>query len=252
MAGARAAHAASQEAQQLRTIVDAPTLLASRQRSRRWWSMTTSAGIALILWCTDRLFARCRSGPRPRGALALLLCARASCRDFRPDYVDSRGCEGRGTILLLIGSRSRARVVAHGRLPAQRSPTRSCLGPDADAGRDHFVVKPEDGWQPTTAHARALLGGLLLGSLPCWLAVRLLVLSDAVVGCRSVGSRAAATVFAGGEPLDRPRVVREGEATTWHIEVRDPEGGSTTWRPCSRRRCGSIGNRSMDRSSSAS
>jgi len=99
------------------------------------------------------------------------------------------------------------------------------LGPDADAGRDHFVVKPEDGWQPTTAHARALLGGLLL-AVAAVLARRpdLLVLATPLLG---------AAVWA---VVLRPRclpevshsighgVVREGEATTWHIEVRDPEG----------------------------
>ncbi|MEP6893335.1 MAG: DUF58 domain-containing protein, partial [Gaiellaceae bacterium] len=99
------------------------------------------------------------------------------------------------------------------------------LGPDADAGRDHFVVKAEDCWRPTTAHARALLGGLLL-AVAAVLARRpdLLVLATPLV---------VAAVWA---VMLRPRcwpqvshsighgVVREGEATTWHIEVRDPEG----------------------------
>lgn len=86
-------------------------------------------------------------------------------------------------------------------------------------------MKTEDCWRPTTAHARALLGGLLL-AVAAVLARRpdLLVLATPLVG---------AAVWA---VILRPRclpevchsighgVVREGEATTWHIGVRDPEG----------------------------
>ena len=86
-------------------------------------------------------------------------------------------------------------------------------------------MKPEDWWRPTTAHARALLGGLLL-AVTAVLARRpdLLVLATPLVG---------AAVWA---VMLRPQclpevshsighgVVREGEATTWHVEVRDSEG----------------------------
>jgi MoxR-like ATPase len=48
-----------QEAQELRTIVDG-----CRPRSRRWWSMTTSAGIALIWWLPLGATRMCRLAPR--------------------------------------------------------------------------------------------------------------------------------------------------------------------------------------------
>ena len=86
-------------------------------------------------------------------------------------------------------------------------------------------MKPQDSWQPTTAHARALLGGLALTAAAV-LARRpdLLVLATPLVG--------AAVWAVILRPQCLPEVrhsighgeIREGEATTWHIEVRDPEG----------------------------
>ena len=86
-------------------------------------------------------------------------------------------------------------------------------------------MKPDDCWRPTTAHARALLGGVLLAFVAV-LARRpdLLVLATPLVG--------AAVWAVMLRPLCLPEVrhsighgaIREGEATTWHIEVHDPEG----------------------------
>jgi uncharacterized protein (DUF58 family) len=86
-------------------------------------------------------------------------------------------------------------------------------------------VKPEDCWRPTTAHARALLGGLLLAVVAV-LARRpdLLVLAAPLL--------AAAVWAVVLRPTGVPEVhqsvghgvVREGEATTWHIAVDDPGG----------------------------
>jgi uncharacterized protein (DUF58 family) len=86
-------------------------------------------------------------------------------------------------------------------------------------------VKPDDRWRPTTAHARALLGGLLL-SFAAVLARRpdLLVLATPLVGA------AVWAVMLRPQRLPKVRhsighgVIREGEATTWHIEAHDPEG----------------------------
>ncbi|HSB87807.1 MAG TPA: DUF58 domain-containing protein [Ilumatobacteraceae bacterium] len=86
-------------------------------------------------------------------------------------------------------------------------------------------MKPADRWRPTPAHTRALLGGLVL-AVAAVLARRpdLLVLATPLV---------CATVWAVvSRPLCVPEVrhsighaiVREGEATTWHIAVHDPEG----------------------------
>ena len=50
-----------QEAQVLRTIVTRQHFWGCRLRSRRWWSMTTSAGIASILWLPLGAIRRCRS-----------------------------------------------------------------------------------------------------------------------------------------------------------------------------------------------
>jgi uncharacterized protein (DUF58 family) len=86
-------------------------------------------------------------------------------------------------------------------------------------------VKPDDCWRPTTAHARALLGGAVLAVMAV-LARRpdLLVLATPLIG--------AAVWAAMLRPLCLPEVhhsighgaIREGEATTWHVEVHDPEG----------------------------
>lgn len=86
-------------------------------------------------------------------------------------------------------------------------------------------MNPHEDWRPTTAHARAVLGGLLL-AVAALLAHRpdLLVLATPLV--------AAAVWAVTLRPLRVPEVsqsighgvVREGEATTWHITVRDPEG----------------------------
>ena len=86
-------------------------------------------------------------------------------------------------------------------------------------------MKPDDCWSPTSAHARALLGGLLL-TIAAVLARRpdLLVLATPLLG--------AAVWAVMLRPLSLPEVhhsighgtIREGEATTWHIEVHDPEG----------------------------
>ena len=86
-------------------------------------------------------------------------------------------------------------------------------------------MKLDDGWRPTTAHARAVLGGLLFAVVAV-LAHRpdLLVLAAPLV--------AAAVWAVTLRPSRVPEVnqsmghgaVREGEATTWHVRVRDPEG----------------------------
>ena len=104
---------------------------------------------------------------------------------------------------------------------------RCWFGPDADAGRVHFVVKPQDCWQPTTAHARAVLGGLALAA-----AAVLARRPDLLVRYPLVGAAVWAVTL---RPRCLPEVhhsighgVVRREATTWHIEVRDPEAGSTT------------------------
>lgn len=82
-----------------------------------------------------------------------------------------------------------------------------------------------DGWQPTAAHARALVGGFGLAAVAV-LARRpdLLVVAVPLVG--------AAVWAAVRRPYAEPRVrqslghavVREGDATTWHVRVDDDEG----------------------------
>lgn len=86
-------------------------------------------------------------------------------------------------------------------------------------------MNPDDGWRPTAAHARALLGGLLL-AVSAVLAHRpdLLVLATPLVG--------AAIWAVIMRPSRVPEVsqwighgeLREGEATTWRVVVSDPEG----------------------------
>ena len=86
-------------------------------------------------------------------------------------------------------------------------------------------MKPDDGWRPTTAHARALLGGVLLAVVAV-LARRpdLLVLATPFVGAAVW----AVVLRPHCLPVVRQSIghgtIREGEATTWHIEVHDPEG----------------------------
>ena len=86
-------------------------------------------------------------------------------------------------------------------------------------------MKPNDCWRPTTAHARALLGGAVLAVMAV-LARRpdLLVLATPLVG--------AAVWAVMLRPLCLPEVhhsighgaIRESEATTWHVAVHDSEG----------------------------
>ena len=86
-------------------------------------------------------------------------------------------------------------------------------------------MKPDDCWRPTTAHARALLGGAVLAVMAV-MARRpdLLVLATPLAG--------AAVWAVMLRPLCLPEVhhsighgaIREGEATTWHVAVHDSEG----------------------------
>lgn len=82
-----------------------------------------------------------------------------------------------------------------------------------------------EGWQPTAAHARAVLGGAGLAAAAV-LARRpdLLVLATPLAGAALWGAllrpHAAPTVR---QSLGHG-VVREGDATTWRVAVDDPEG----------------------------
>jgi len=86
-------------------------------------------------------------------------------------------------------------------------------------------VKQTDQWRPTPAHARAVLAGLLL-SVTAVLARR----PDLLVTATPFAVAAAWAVLL--RPVESPVVrhsvghhtVREGQATTWHIHVDDPDG----------------------------
>jgi uncharacterized protein (DUF58 family) len=86
-------------------------------------------------------------------------------------------------------------------------------------------VKRTDQWRPTPAHVRSVLAGLLL-TVTAVLARRPDLL---VIATPFVGSAVWAVLM---RPTQSPVVqqsighhtVREGQATTWHIDVTDPEG----------------------------
>jgi uncharacterized protein (DUF58 family) len=86
-------------------------------------------------------------------------------------------------------------------------------------------VSTTDGWRPTAAHVRAILGGTFLG-VAAVLARRpdLLVFA----GPFAVVTTWAAVTKPSFTPTVRQSlghaVVREGEATTWHVRVDDAEG----------------------------
>jgi uncharacterized protein (DUF58 family) len=86
-------------------------------------------------------------------------------------------------------------------------------------------VKHTDQWRPTPAHARAVLAGLLL-AVAAVLARRpdLLVIATPFVGAAVW----AVVLRPTRSPVVRQTIgrgmVREGEATTWQIQIDDPEG----------------------------
>jgi len=86
-------------------------------------------------------------------------------------------------------------------------------------------MKRAQPWQPTAAHFRALVGGLVL-SVIAVLARRadLLVLATPLLGAAVWG----ALLRPQRTPVVRQSIahgtVREGQATTWHITVQDPGG----------------------------
>ena len=86
-------------------------------------------------------------------------------------------------------------------------------------------MRSADRWRPTTAHARALLGGLLY-AIVAVLARRpdLLVLGTPLAGAAAWAVLLRPTCPPGVGQFIGHRMVREGEATTWHISVTDPEG----------------------------
>lgn len=86
-------------------------------------------------------------------------------------------------------------------------------------------MSPDEHWRPTTAHARALVGGLLL-SIAAILGRRpdLLVLATPLLGAAVWAAVARPTT----PPTVRQRIghrtLGEGQATTWHVRVDDAEG----------------------------
>ena len=86
-------------------------------------------------------------------------------------------------------------------------------------------MKPEGCWRPTTAHARALVGGLLLAVVAV-LGRRpdLLVIATPLAGAAVW----AAVARPSTQPTARQHIghhtLCEGQATTWHVSVDDPEG----------------------------
>lgn len=86
-------------------------------------------------------------------------------------------------------------------------------------------MKPADRWRPTTAHARALVGGLLF-AIVAVLARRpdLLVLGTPLAGAAVWAVMLRPTCPPDVGQAIGHRMVREGEATAWHISINDPEG----------------------------
>ncbi len=80
-------------------------------------------------------------------------------------------------------------------------------------------------WQPTAAHSRALLGGMGFATVAV-LARRpdLLVLATPLAGAALWGALLRPRVVPRVRQSLGHAVVREGDATTWRIEVDDPEG----------------------------
>ncbi|MCE9622645.1 MAG: DUF58 domain-containing protein [Actinomycetia bacterium] len=85
-------------------------------------------------------------------------------------------------------------------------------------------MKSTDHWRPTTAHVRAHLGGLVFAVVAV-LARRPDLL---VLGTPFIAAAVWAVLLRPTRPLGVAqsighRTVREGEATTWHIAISDPE-----------------------------
>ena len=82
-----------------------------------------------------------------------------------------------------------------------------------------------DRWRPTAAHARAVVGGLLLAGVAV-LARRpdLLVIAAPLLGAALWGALLRPTVAPVVRQTIGHRVVREGGVTTWHVAVDDAEG----------------------------
>jgi len=86
-------------------------------------------------------------------------------------------------------------------------------------------VSTTDGWLPTTAHVRAILGGTFL-AVAAVLARRpdLLVLATPFAVVATWAATAKPTVTPTVRHSLGHALVREGEATTWHVRVEDAEG----------------------------
>lgn len=86
-------------------------------------------------------------------------------------------------------------------------------------------MKPEASWRPTTAHTRALIGGLLLavvavlGRRPDLLVIAT-PLAGAAVWAAMTRPSTPPTVH---QSIDH-RTLYEGQATTWRVSFDDPEG----------------------------
>ncbi|MGB8859993.1 MAG: DUF58 domain-containing protein [Ilumatobacteraceae bacterium] len=86
-------------------------------------------------------------------------------------------------------------------------------------------MKPEGCWRPTTAHARALIGGLLL-SIAAVIGRRpdLLVLATPFIGAAVWAALLRPTMAPTVSQWIGHHTLREGQASTWHVSFDDPEG----------------------------
>lgn len=86
-------------------------------------------------------------------------------------------------------------------------------------------MKSAEKWHPTTSHVRAHIGGLLLAVVAV-LARRpdLLVLATPLIGAAVWAVTLRPTQTPSVRQSIGHRTLREGEATTWHTIIEDPEG----------------------------